>query len=263
MPSLIDIRTRWASGCIVLIFTVVCVFSAGSVTAAEDSRAVEQTAEKSVLTSTNKIAEQDVPNTAESKQKHVYLVRNAVLCSSRYKQYSDADKINVRILLDGLEPMAVRFHKPEGVSKRLLDAFEDYSCIVVEILRCRKDIETMPVKGSPYFFLNWDSGPKDTAQSKVLADKVVRFSSLSLEEKRNTVKGFSVAGLYQNLVRSKDELNYFCSENSVDVLSKSLCSQNKAKGSKESTFDSFQRLEKLMEKNFSRPIMDDNPQEFH
>ena len=144
MLSLIDIRTRWASGCIVLIFTVVGLFSAGSVTAAEDSRAVEKTAEKSVLTSTNKIAEQDVPNTAESKQKHVYLVRNAIMGSSRYKQYSDADKINVRILLDGLEPMAVKFYKPREAIGGVLSAFENYSCAVSEVLRRYEEIENMP-----------------------------------------------------------------------------------------------------------------------
>ena len=260
MPSLIDIRTRWASDCIVLIFTVVGLFSAGSVTAAEDSRAVEKTVEKFVSTSTNKIAEQDVPNTAESKQKHVYLVRNAIMGSSRYKQYSDADKINVRILLDGLEPMAVRFHKPVEVSNRLLDAFEDYSCVVVEILRCRKDIETMPERSSPYFFLNWEGSRKDIDLNKVL---VAKGSQNSIDTKRAMIKCCSVRSLYSHLVKSQDELNYFCSENSVDVLSKSLCSQNKARGSKDSTFDSFQRLEKLMDKNFSMPIMDDDPEEFH
>ena len=222
-----------------------------------EEKAAEKTVEKSSQKHVGKAAYKDVPNTAESKQKHVYLVRNAIMGSSRYKQNSDADKINVRILLDGLEPMAVRFHKPVEVRNRLLNAFEDYSCVVVEILRCRKDIETMPLKRSPYFFLNWDSGPKDTVQSKALADKVARFTSLSLDEKRMAIKGFSVVGLYQNLVHSRDELHYLCSENSVDVLSRNLCRAEDSKGSTESTFSTFKRLEELLTENFGNPIMDD------
>lgn len=267
MLSIKDFKRCRISFFVALVLAVFGLFSAYCATAAAEppviDKAFDKTAEQSVDTPTERSAEQDVPNTAESKQKHLYLVRNAILYSSRYKQYSEKDKNNVRILLDGLETMAVRFHKPVEVRNRLLDAFEDYSCVVVEILRCRKDIETMLLKGSPYFFLNWDSGPKDTVQSKALADKVARFTSLSLDEKRMAIKGFSVVGLYRNLVHSRDELHYLCSENSVDVLSNSLCSQNKVKGSKESTFDSFQRLEKLMDKNFSMPIMDDDPEEFH
>ena len=256
-----DFKRRRISFFVALVLAVFGLFSAYCATAVAEppviDKAFDKTAEQSVDTPTERSAEQDVPNTAERKQKHVYLVRNAILYSSRYKQYSERDKNNVRILLDGLEPMAVSFHKPVEVRNRLLDAFEDYSCVVVEILRCRKDIETMPLKGSPYFFLNWDSGPKDTVQSKALADKVARFTSLSLDEKRMAIKGFSVVGLYQNLVHSRDELHYLCSEKSVELLSRNLCRAEDSKGSTESTFSTFKRLEELLTENFGNPIMDD------
>ncbi|MEZ4489254.1 MAG: hypothetical protein R3F51_16840 [Cyanobacteriota/Melainabacteria group bacterium] len=88
-----------------------------------EEKTAEKTVEKSSQKHVGKPAYKDVPNTADSKQKHLDLVRSAILCSSRYKRYSEKDKNNVRILLAGLEPMAVKFCKPAEVDNRLLDAY--------------------------------------------------------------------------------------------------------------------------------------------
>lgn len=271
MPSLIDIRTRWASGCIVLNFTVVGLFSAGCVTAAEDSQAFDKTAERSVDMPTDKIAEQDVPNTAESKQKHVYLVRNVIMGSSRYKQYSDADKINVRILLDGLEPMAVKFYKPAAVAGSVLGNFEYYSCAVTEVLRRYEDIQNLPKNEASNLRLGrdlvgMDDGLNVSALRKILpaSRDLSRLPAPSFQEKRESIKTYPLGKLYQILKRSKDGLTGYCSDESVELLGRSLCKSASTNDvSLEKAFENLHRAEQLLKDRYGGPVFDDHRRILH
>ncbi|MEZ4543643.1 MAG: hypothetical protein R3C24_07040 [Cyanobacteriota/Melainabacteria group bacterium] len=126
------------------------------------AQTADKAAEKSSQKHVGKAAYKDVPNTADSKQKHLDLVRSAILCSSRYKRYSEKDKNNVRILLAGLEPMAVKFCKPAEVENRLLDAYENYSCAVGAVLILREDIESFKNRKAKPSYVRWGSADEDS-----------------------------------------------------------------------------------------------------
>lgn len=227
-----------------------------------EEKTAEKTVEKSSQKHVGKAAYKDVPNTADSKQKHLDLVRSAIFCSSRYKQYSDADKNNVRILLAGLEPMAVKFCKPAEVENRILDAYENYSCAVGAVLILREDIESSKNRKAKPSYVSWgsadeDSHSKDKPAKETVAAEFARLHALQFSEKRLSFRSLFPGDLYFELKCSKDELMHFCDAITVDRLSRILSFDSIPDGTVEDAFQTLQRLEKYLKERYGGPVIDD------
>lgn len=261
-----DFKRHGLSFCVPLVLPLLGLFSVDCTTAAAEPPVVDKAFDKTVENTSQKpaenVADKAVPNTAESKQKHLYLVRNAILYSSRYKQYSEKDKNNVRILLDGLEPMAVKFCKPAEVENRLLDAYENYSCAVGAVLILREDIESFKNRKAKPSYVSWgsadeDSHSKDKPAKETVAAEFARLNALQFSEKRLLIRSLFPGDLYFELKCSKDELLHFCDAITVDRLSRILSFNSIPDGTVEDAFQTLQRLEKYLKERYGGPVIDD------
>lgn len=142
------------------------------------------------------------------------LVKEAVLSSERYKEYSQSQRQNIGLLLNGLDPMAVRNFEVDETVRRLMSAFESYSMVLTTE---RKEKPQLPkttcrllytdLYGASYR-LPGQSGPNDR---EYLNGKSVKFK----QEFINSLSGYDLHYLFQYSIK---ELNYLCAEESVTAM---------------------------------------------
>lgn len=142
------------------------------------------------------------------------LVKEAVLSSDRCKEYSQSQRRNIGLLINGLDPMAVRNFEVDETVQRLMSAFESYSMVLTAV---RKEKPQLPkttcrllytdLYGASYR-LPGQSGPNDR---EYLNGKSVKFK----QEFISSLSGYDLHYLFQYAIK---ELNYFCAEGSVIAL---------------------------------------------
>lgn len=142
------------------------------------------------------------------------LVKEAVLTSERYQEYSQSQRQNIGLLLSGLDPMAVRNFEVDEIVQRLMSAFESYSMVLTTV---RKEKPQLPkttcrllytdLYGASYR-LPGQSGPNDR---EYLNGKSVKFK----QEFISSLSGYDLYYLFQD---ASKELTYFCAEGSVTTM---------------------------------------------
>ena len=142
------------------------------------------------------------------------LVKEAVLSSERYKEYSQSQRQNIALLLNGLDPMAVRNFEVDETVQRLMSAFESYSMVLTTVKNGGPHMPKADTRlhynflyGPPYRFPG-QSGPNNR---EYLNGKSVKFK----QEFISSLSGYDLHYLFQT---ASKELSYFCAEGSVIAL---------------------------------------------
>ena len=142
------------------------------------------------------------------------LVKEAVLSSERYKEYSQSQRQNIALLLNGLDPMAVRNFEVDETVHRLMSAFESYSMVLTTVKNGGPHMPKADTRlhynflyGPPYRFPG-QSGPNNR---EYLNGKSVKFK----QEFISSLSGYDLHYLFQT---ASKELSYFCAEGSVIAL---------------------------------------------
>jgi len=142
------------------------------------------------------------------------LVKEAVLSSERYKEYSQSQRRNIGLLLNGLDPMAVRNFEVDETVHRLMSAFESYSMVLTTVKNGGPHMPKADTRlhynflyGPPYRFPG-QSGPNNR---EYLNGKSVKFK----QEFISSLSGYDLHYLFQT---ASKELSYFCAEGSVIAL---------------------------------------------
>ncbi|MEZ4537833.1 MAG: hypothetical protein R3D26_22970 [Cyanobacteriota/Melainabacteria group bacterium] len=142
------------------------------------------------------------------------LVKEAVLSSERYKEYSQSQRRNIGLLLNGLDPMAVRNFEVDETVHRLMSAFESYSMVLTTVKNGGPHMPKADTRlhynflyGPPYRFPG-QSGPNNR---EYLNGKSVKFK----QEFISSLSGYDLHYLFQY---ASKELNYYCAESYVIAL---------------------------------------------
>lgn len=142
------------------------------------------------------------------------LVKEAVLSSERYKEYSQSQRRNIGLLLNGLDPMAVRNFEVDETVQRLMSAFESYSMVLTTVKNGGPHMSKTDTRllynflyGPPFRF----PGQSCPNNREYLNGKSVKFK----QEFISSLSGYDLHYLFQD---ASKELTYFCAEESVTAM---------------------------------------------